>query len=66
MVEGVEAEDSTSGGVPQRKAGAVQDARAPAGLQWRGDYFLAIAIWFAATYLRFTSVQFTFRMKAST
>jgi len=35
----------------------VQDARAPAGLQWSSAYFLAIAIWVAAVYRRFTSVR---------
>ena len=66
MVEGVTAEGSESGRAPKRKAGAVQYARAPAGLQRTNVYFLAIAICVAAVYRRFTSVQFTFRMKAST
>lgn len=66
MVEGVEAEGFGSGAELERKAGAVQYARAPAWLQWSVDYFLAIAICVAAAYRRFTSVQFTFRKKAST
>jgi hypothetical protein len=48
MVEGVDAERLGVGEELERKAGAVQFARAPAWLQWSGDYFLAIAIWVAA------------------
>ena len=48
MVEGVEAEGFGSGAELERKAGAVQYARAPAWLQWSVDYFLAIAICVAA------------------
>ena len=66
MVEGVEPESFGSVAELQRKAGAVQYARAPAWLQWNAGYFLAIAIWVAAAYRRFTSVQFTFRKNAST
>lgn len=38
----------------------------PLGCNEPNVYFLAIAICVAAVYRRFTSVQFTFRMKAST
>ena len=38
----------------------------PLGCNEPTAYFLAIAICVAAVYRRFTSVQFTFRMKAST
>jgi len=56
----------TEGELRETKAGVVQNARTPAGLQCGAVYFLAITIWVAAVNLRFTSCQLMLRMKAST